>query len=60
MRSHARTAALGHVTNGPPREPDRFLEVNELDRSEVVEAVDAGADGGAPGRVAYGRGEPRV
>ena len=46
--------------HGPPREADRFLEVDELDRSEVVEAVDARADGGAPGRVAYGGGEPRV
>ena len=45
---------------GPPREPDRLLEVDELDRPEVVEAVDARADGGAARRVAYGGGEPRV
>ena len=36
------------------------IEVDELDRPEVVEAVDARADGGAARRVAYGGGEPRV
>ena len=39
--------------HGPPRESDRFFDMS----TEVVEAVDAGADGGAAGH--HGRGEPR-
>ena len=52
------SATVGTV--GPSREADRFFEVNELDASEVVEAVDARADRGAAGRVAYRGREPRV